>query len=43
MYFSIPEIEVAGFEPALTLAALPTKLHLNLFDSIMGGEMIKSV
>ena len=36
MYFSIPEIEVAGFEPALTLAALPTKLHPNFFDSIMG-------
>ena len=36
MYFSIPEIQVAGFEPALTLAALPTKLHPQPFDSIAG-------
>ena len=40
MYFSIPEIEVTGFEPALTLAALPTKLHLNLLIRSWGDNQI---
>ena len=40
MYFSIPEIEVAGFEPALTLAALPTKLHPNLSIRSWGDDQI---
>ena len=40
MNFSIPEIEVAGFEPALTLAALPTKLHPNLSIRSWGDDQI---
>ena len=42
MYFSIPEIEVAGFEPALDimLSALPTELHPNLSIRSWGDDQI---
>ena len=42
MYFSILEIEVTGFEPALDimLSALPTELHLNLLIRSQGDDQI---